>query len=188
MGRTLFLFALGAATLAAADSDYERAHSKLERISNYQLKPGETVVFTPAEINAWARVAVPETVPEGIRNPRVELGAGTATGSALVDLLKMRQAQGKATNPLIAKMLEGERPLKIFVRLESGGGRCTVYLTRVELGNASAEGAILDFLVKNFFLPLFPDAKIDEPFDLGYDMKKIELRPDGVRVTMKNSR
>ena len=69
--------------------------------------------------------------------------------------------------------------------MESGGGRCTVYLTRVELGAVVADGVILNLLVKVFFLPLFPDARIDEPFDLDYDIDRIEIRPDGVRVTAK---
>ena len=86
---------------------------------------------------------------------------------------------------MLGALIEGERPLTISVRLESGGGRCTVYLTRVEVGGVSAEGALLDFLVKTFFLPLFPDAKINEPFDLGYDMDRVEIRPDGIRVTIK---
>ena len=185
MGRVILLFALASVTLPAADPDYQSAEAKLDRIANYQLKPGETVVFTPREINAWARVAVPESVPEGIRDPRVELGMATANGLAYVDLLKMRQAQGKQTNPLIGRFIEGERPLKISVRLESGGGRCTVYLTRVDLGDMSAEGPVLDFLLKSFFLPLFPDAKIGEPFDIGWNLDRIEVRPDGIRVTAK---
>jgi len=185
VGRVLLFFALASVILAAANPDYDSAEAKLDRIANYQLKPGETVVFKPREINAWARVVVPENVPEGIRDPRVELGTGTANGLAYVDLLKMRQGQGKPVNPLIGRLIEGERPLKISVRLESGGGRCTVYLTRVELGDVSAEGMVLDFLVKTFFLPLFPSAKIGEPFDLGWNIDRVEIRPDGIRVTAK---
>jgi hypothetical protein len=181
MGRWLPLFALAAA-LVGADPDYQSAEAKLHRIGDRKLKHGETVVFTPREINAWARVAVPETVPKGIREPHVELGNGTAIGSALVDLSKIR---GDGVNPLIANLIQGERPLKIAVRLESGGGSCTVHLTRVELGEIVADGVILNLLVKVFFLPLFPDAKIDEPFELDYDIDRIEIRPDGVRVTAK---
>jgi hypothetical protein len=103
----------------------------------------------------------------------------------MVDFLRMRQAQGKDTNALLAKLLEGERPLTISVRLESGGGRCTVYLTRVEISGVSLEGTMLDFLVKTFFLPLFPDAKINVPFDLGYEMDRIEIRPEGIRVSIR---
>jgi hypothetical protein len=181
MGRWLPLFAL-TTVLAGANPDYQSAEAKLHRIGDRKLKHGETVVFTPREINAWARVAVPEYVPHGIREPHVELGNGTANGSALVDLTKIRSG---GVNPLIANLIQGERPLKISVRLESGGGRCTVYLTRVELGEIVAQGVILNLLVKVFFLPLFPDARIDEPFDLDYDIDRIEISPDGVRVTAK---
>jgi hypothetical protein len=131
------------------------------------------------------RTAVPEAVPEGIRDERLELGKDNATAFAIVDFLRMRQAQGKTTSPLLTKLLEGERPLTISVRLESSRGRCTVYLTRVEIGGVSLEGTPLDLLVKTFFLPLFPDAKINEPFDLGFDMDHIEIRPEGIRVTIK---
>jgi hypothetical protein len=44
---------------------------------------------------------------------------------------------------------------------------------------------VLDFLVKTFFLPLFPSAKIGEPFDLGWNIDRVEIRPDGIRVTAK---
>jgi hypothetical protein len=184
VGRLLIAFALAVPELIA-DSAYETAEAKLDSIANNQVKPGETVLFTPQEINAWARTEVPGVVPQGIRDERVDLGTDTAIAYALVDFLAMREAQGKATNPLLAKFLEGERPLTISVRLESSGGRCAVYLTRVDLGGISMEGAMLDFLVKAFFLPLFPDAKINEPFDLGFGMDRIEIRPEGIRVTIK---
>jgi len=169
----------------AAEADYESAEAKLASIADYQLRRGATVLFTPREIDAWVRTAVPEYVPEGIRDEHLEVGTDTATGTAVVDFLRIRQAQGTATNPLLAKMLEGERPLSVSARLESGGGRCTIYLTRVEIGGILIEGPVLDFLVRTFSLPLFPDAKSDEPFDLGYDMERIELRPDGIRVFMR---
>jgi len=159
--------------------------AKLDRLDQHGYKPGETVIFTPQEINAWARAEVPKAVPEGIRNERVELGTDAATAYALVDFLKMRQGKGKSTNFLIAKLIEGERALKVSVRFASGGGRCTVYLTRVEIGGVVAEGSVLDFLVKNFFMPLYPDAKINEPFELGDNIDRIDLRPDGARVTLK---
>jgi hypothetical protein len=176
-----------AAAIAVFGSDplYDSAVRKLDAIESRQVKRGGTVTFTPEEINAWARVKIPETVPEGMRDGRVELGTGTAAGYALVDFLKMRQGKGVSTNWLMARLIEGERPLKVSVRLESGGGRCTVYLTRVEIGRAVANQTVIEFLVKTFFTPLYPDAKIDEPFDLDYDIDRIDIRPTGARVTIK---
>src|SRR5262245_44297300 len=92
-------FAIAAAlTLRASDPLRESAVRKLDAIEARQVKRGSTVTFSQAEINAWARVKIPEVVPEGMRDERVELGNGVATGYAIVDLLKMRHAQGQSTN------------------------------------------------------------------------------------------
>ncbi len=88
-----------APVLLAADPLFERAWNKLDSIDSGRARPGSVVEFTAAEWNAWVQVRVPQLV-EGVRNPRIELGTGTATGSALVDFLKMRQAEGIATNPM----------------------------------------------------------------------------------------
>ena len=158
---------------------------KLDRIEARQVKRGSSVVFTPEEINAWARVKVPQTVPQGIRNERVELGEGAASGSAVVDFLEILQAKGQSANWIMTKLLEGERPLRVSVTLESGGGRCVVRLTLVEISNVTANATVLDFLIRTLFLPLYPDAKINEPFDLDYDIDRIDVHPDSVRVTLK---
>lgn len=184
MGRLLTVLSLAGLALPAADPAFENAERKLDLLLTGQAKPGSVISFPTREINAWARVRVPEIVPEGIRNQRVELGAGTATGFALIDFLKMRQAKGEV-NWFLAKLIEGERPIKVSVRVESASGRATVYLTRLELSNVAVSGTALDFLIKTFFMPLYPDAKIDEPFNLEYNIEKIEVRPTDVRVTIK---
>ena len=183
--RPLLLLALAAVIpLRAADAAFARAESKLDRIESGHARPGSVIVFTPAEMNAWARGRVPQMY-QGIRDPAVQLGAGTASGSAFVDFLKMRQGEGLATNSLVAKLIQGERPLKVSVQLESAQGRATARLTRLEISGVAVTGAPLDFLVNEFFLHLFPDAKVNQPFDLHDNIDRIELRPDGVRVTMR---
>ena len=177
-----------ALTLSAADPLYESAERKLDLIESGQAKPGSVIVFTLAEVNAWARVSVPEIVPQGIRDPRVELDAGSANGYALIDFLKMHQGAAASTNWLISRLIEGERPVKVSVRLSSGGGRCTVDLTRVEVSNVAVNASVLDFLIKTFFLPLYPDAKIGEPFELGYNLDRVEVSPGQVKVTVKAAR
>jgi hypothetical protein len=179
------IFAMAALLLPAADPVYESARRKLDMIKEGRAPRGSIVNFPVAQVNAWARMTVPEIVPEGIRDIRVELGANTASGYAIVDFLKMRQAEGATTGWFVSKLIEGERPLRVTVRLESAGGRCTVYLTGVELSNVSASKTVLDVLLKAFFMPLYPEAKINEPFDLDYNMERIELRPGVARVVIK---
>src|ERR1700722_1985493 len=138
--RPLLLALAAVLPICAADPAFVRAGNKLDRIESGHARPGSVIVFTPAEMNAWARGRVPQLY-QGIRDPSVQLGAGSATGSAFVDFLKMRQGEGLATNSLVAKLIQGERPLKVSIQLESSHGRATARLTRLEISGVSVTGA-----------------------------------------------
>lgn len=168
----------------AADPLADSAQKKLDSIADGKARRGSVVALSPQEINAWLHEKAVKAFPEGIRNEHIDLGPGTADGTALVDLMKIQK--GKSTlNALMGRLIEGERPLKISIRVESAGGRATVFLTRVELSGIAMDGAILDFLIKQFVQPRYPDIKINEPFDLGFNIDRIEIRPAGVRVLIK---
>ncbi|HEV8145152.1 MAG TPA: hypothetical protein VGP79_02150 [Bryobacteraceae bacterium] len=179
------LFAALAPVIQAADPLYVSARHKLESIEQRKVARGSAVFFSVAEINSWARNRLPELIPAGIREQRVELGTDTATGFALIDFLKLRHAQGQESGWLVTKLIEGERQVKVNIRMQSGGGKCTVFLTRVQIGVAVASGGLLNLLLNTFFLPLYPDSKINEAFELDYDIERIEIRSAGVRVLIK---
>jgi hypothetical protein len=42
----------------------------------------------------------------------------------------------------------------------------------------------LDFLIQNFVLPYYPDAKIGQPFELAHRIDRLEVRPGEVRVVI----
>jgi hypothetical protein len=130
-------------------------------------------------------VKAPESVPEGLRQPRLELGNNSATGYALIDFLKVRHGAGVETNWLLAKLIQGEKPVKVHARMQSANGRATVHLQRVEIGGLAVNGSTLDFLIHTFFLPLYPNAKIDEPFELADRMDRIEVTPAEARIYIR---
>jgi hypothetical protein len=170
---------------AAVDPAAANVTRKLEIIQSGKAKPGSVFVFTSAELNAWVRVKAPMVVPEGLREPRLELGNGTATGYAVVDFLKLRYASGVETNWLISKLIQGEKRVMTTASIQSANGRATVHLVRVEIGGLAVSGATLDFLIDTFFRPLYPDAKIDEPFELSDRVERIEVTPAEARVYIK---
>jgi hypothetical protein len=178
------LFLTVTAVLLASDPLADSAQKKLDAISDHKLKPGAVVTLSSTEINAWIHEKAVKAFPEGIRNEHVDLGPGTTDGNALVDFLKIGKAKSNI-NPLIARLVEGEKPLKVSIRVESAKGRATVFLTHVELSGVVVDGSILDFLMKHFIQPRYPDIKINEPFDLDYNIDHIELQPAGVRVLIK---
>jgi hypothetical protein len=168
--------------LGSTTADYARAKRKLELIESGRLAPKTSISLSAREINAYAQGELASMALDGVRNPKVELGVGMATGSALVDFAKLRQSRGASTNWLLKNLLEGERPVVVTVKLQSGGGRAKVDVERVEVSGVSLSGSALDFLINNFLLPLYPDAKIGVPFELADRVERIDVRPDGVRV------
>ncbi len=183
--RVLTLVLTASALLAAADPVAVSVGKKLDFIESGQAKPGSVYRFTSTELNAWVRVKTPTVVHDGFRQPRLVLGNGEATATALIDFVKVRQASGVETNWLVAKLIQGEKLVTARASIQSAHGQATVHLVRVEIGGLAVTGAALDFLVRNFFLPFYPDAKIDEPFPLAGKVDRIAVTPAEARVYIR---
>ncbi len=183
------LIALASAIAFAATAPRDplalSARHKLDVIQSGKAKRGSVFVFTLAELNAWGREEVLRLVPEGVRNPRLELGNGTASVFMYIDFLKVRRGKKLETGWLLSRMLEGERPLRVRATIQSARGRATVHLTSVTISGIPISGAALDFLVDTFIKPLFPDVKINQPFDLHDNVDRLEVTPAEARAVMK---
>jgi hypothetical protein len=174
-----------AAALSAADPQPMNVSRKLDLIESGKAKPGAVFRFTTAELNAWVRLKVPATIHDGFREPQLQLGNGTASASARIDFVKVRHASGVETNWLIAKLIQGEKLVTAQASIQSANGRATVHLIRVEIGGLAVTGSTLDFLVQNFLLPFYPDAKIDQPFYLAGAVDRIVVTPAEARVYIR---
>lgn len=169
-----------AATAAASLDDYQSAKQKFGQIETARLRAGSRVTLTPREIDAW----VAREAPNGVRNPRLELQSGIAKGNALIDFDKVRRASGAQPGWLMSKLLEGERPVSVTARIRSSGGTATVDVQRVEISGLVVDGKMLDFLIRNFLLAMYPDAAVGRPFELGYRIDRLELQPGAVAVVI----
>ena len=182
MVRALMVMAVFSAVATGADQGYQSAKYKIDLIEEDRAAPGSRIWLSVAELNAYARIEAAKVVPQGLRSPRLELSQGSATGSALVDFLKVRGMEGPSPSRLIAWFLAGERPVRVTATIQSGQRRATVTVRQVTVSGMTAEGAVLDFLIANFFLPFYPEAKIGRPFDLKRRIDRLEVTPAGVRV------
>ena len=170
---------LGLATLGAAPNDYLSAKQKFDSIENGRLKAGSRVELSVRELDAYAE----QSVPVGVRDPRLQLPApGVATGIAMVDFGKLRRALGYQTGWLMSKLLDGDRTVSVTAHIHSAGGRATVDIQRVEISGIAVDGRTLDFLIQNILLPLYPDAVVGRPFELGHRIEKVDVGPAAVDV------
>ena len=184
MRRLLALAVLPVALIYASYAEYLAASRKFRLIESERLHHTH-VVLTSAELNAWVKQEIAESFPQGVRESRLALADGRATGSALIDFGKVRRAQGHPPGWLMAKIIDGERPVEVTVRVRSGGGRATVDVESVKVSGMVIEGRTLDFLIRFFLLPNYPDAKIGEPFDLAHDIDRLDVRPGAVNVVIR---
>jgi hypothetical protein len=174
----VFLVLVGVAAAAAYDN-YLSAKQKLDSIEAGRLRVGARVNLTYPELDAW----VAHEMPDGVRNPKVVVTTnGVATGTALVDFAKVRRAQGNPPGWLMAKLLDGERPVSVTARIRSSGGTATVDVERVEISGVTIDGSTLDFLIQNILLPLYPEAAIGKPFELGHRIERLDVAPAAVGV------
>jgi hypothetical protein len=187
MGRLLFLSVLAATSvMVGSRSDYQSVQRKFQQIEKQQTRPGSRIPITARELNAYVQTELPKVAPPGVRKPSVELlGDNRASGRALVDFVRLRSAQGKPPNWLVRKLLEGEHDVRVTTRVRSGGGKAVVDIEQVEVAGLPISGGALDFLIQNYLVPNYPDAKIGRPFDLKYGMDRIEVTPGTAYVVMQ---
>ena len=169
--------------LGVPPSDYLSIKHKFELIESEKLRPGSRVTLTSRELNAFV-LNEAAGLGEGVRNPKLELGESSATGTALIDFLKLRQAAGKPSGWMMTKLLGGERPVLVTARIRSGSGHAVVDVDRVEISGIVIDGKMLDYLIQHYLVAQFPEAKVGQPFELSHHIDRLEVKPDAVGVVV----
>jgi len=179
--RRLWILSLALAVAGAASSEYLSAKRKIEQIESDRLKAGTRLELNQPELNAY----VAQQAPSGVRNPRLQvLSPGLVTGSALIDFNQLRRSQGHEPGWLAAKLLQGEHPVSVTARIRSGSGHATVDVEQAQISGISIDGRTIDFLIQNFVLPLYPEAVVGQPFEMGHHIERLDVQPAGVGVVI----
>jgi hypothetical protein len=175
---------VGTVVLIAAAGDYSSVQQKFQTIEEGHLKPGSRVHLTVGELNAYVEHELP-MVTGGVRQPRLAiLRPEVARGSALINFAEVRRSQGSPPGWLMSQLLEGERPVTVTARIRSSGGKATVDVLSVQISGVTLDGRTLDFLIQHFLLPLYPEAAVGRPFELGDRIEHLDVQPGGVDVVI----
>ncbi|MGE5645565.1 MAG: hypothetical protein ACM336_07225 [Acidobacteriota bacterium] len=184
MRRAVISLILAAVLTPAAPPGALSVKRKIDLIQTGRAPRGSKVTLSRDELNAYVRSELRTVAPEGVRDPRLDLGDNRATGYAYIDFPKLQQSQGRPMNWLLAKLLEGERPVRVDARIQSGGGKATVHVDRVEVSGVSISGGALDYLIRNYLWSYYPEAKVNRPFELAHRIDRLEVQPAQVNVVI----
>jgi hypothetical protein len=169
--------------LLAAD-DFSTIQRKMDDIVHDRVKPGQRIFMSQRECDAYLRAQAVAIAPKAVHNTKVEVGEGSGTASATINFLELNKARGGQSNWMMERILDGERLVKVSVHVQSKSGKARVDVDRVEIGGAAISGAPLDYLIQNYVTPQFPNAKVDQWFDLAHHMDHFEIHPSGVTVVI----
>ncbi len=168
---------------AAISPEAAGVDRKLDLIESGRLRPGARVNFAPGELNAWLGEQARRYFPGAVRNIRLSLGNNSATGYADVDFVKLRQAAtGESPGWIMRNLFSGERPIMVQAHFVSARGGARVDIDSVRIGGVPIEGRALDFLIRNYVRPTFPDLKLSEWFQLADRVERIATAPSGAMV------
>ena len=184
MLRCTFILVLLIPLMSGAVSDYLAVQTKLKNLRSGKLKPGARVQFSEKELNAWVRQETPKYVPDGVRDTRLTLGSGIATGTAMIDFVKVRRAQGAEPGWMLSKILQGEHLVEVTTRVRSQSGTVAVDVVKLEISGVPLEGAALDYLMQAYLRSYFPNARVGEPVELDYNIDRVDVRPGVVNVNI----
>jgi hypothetical protein len=56
----------------------------------------------------------------------------------------------------------------------------------VEISGITIDGKMLDYLIENYLIPQFPDAKVGRPFELSHRIDRLEIKPAGVGIVINS--
>lgn len=180
MTRLAYLLAVLGLACAGTVAEYQSAKRKALLIEADRVPPLGSISFTPGEVNEYAAEEARKEVPEGLRSPKLVLGAGSVRGMAWIDFAKAQTSRGNPPGFLLAWLLRGERLVTVDVAVESGDGAARMDVQSVTIGDATLSGRALEMVIEYYVLPRFPDAAIGRPFQLRHNVKKIAVSPAGV--------
>lgn len=177
---------LAIACAPAANYSHLTTQQKIDLIESGKAPRKATLLFVENELNAYVRRRLPEFAPQGVRDTRLSIETGRATGHALVDFSKLRRARGGSTTlRMLGLLMDGERPVTVVARVRSAAGTATVDLDLVEISGVAVPNRAVRLLLDAFVAPHYPEAKAGEPFDLHHNVERLELAPGAARVVLK---
>ena len=172
---------IAAASIALGQAALHRSiEQKFAIISEDRAAPGARFHITAAELTAYARRQAEEVAPGAVTDAAISLSPEHAEATGSINFLRLRGTD--RPEGFLDKLLDGERPIRVRVRIQSANGYARVDVERAEISGIPIEGPALDFLIREFVLPNFPDATVGEWFKLRHRVDHFALTPGAADI------
>ena len=136
-------------------------------------KPGSSQVeISDAEMESYLLFSLKEDIPAQIDSADVQLGQGT------VGLDTQITFPSNATgNPMVDALVGGTHSLFLKGKLVGREGRGKFDLQEIRVDGIPVPTILIQTLFKKYVQPKYPEADLNEPFDLPWGIQEIKLAP-----------
>ena len=171
----LGLMVLASLLSAMSLEESDAATAKLERVTEGELGPGETVDLTDGEINSYLHYEYAALMPDGIRGLRVRFEPDIGVVNAFVDFQKLSSESSGGPGRFLLWMLRGEREVVARTRYVSDNGEARVDIESFKVNGREMKGPLLDWLVNTYVSPNMDGFELGEPVKLGHNLEQVRL-------------
>jgi hypothetical protein len=154
-----------------AESLQKKVDAVKEAESNASRTDGSSSVeVTEAEAESYVLYSLKEHIPARIDSIDVQLSPGTISSDTQITFTS--NATG---NPMVDALVGGTHNLFLEGKLAGEMGRGKFDLVEIRVDGIPVPNVLIQTLFKKYVKPKYPDADLNEPFDLPWDIEALKL-------------
>ena len=135
------------------------------------------VEVTEAELESYLLYSLKEDIPAKIDSADVQLGQDTVALDTQITF------NSNATgNPMVDALIGGTHNLFLKGKLVGSEGRGKFDLQEIRVDSIPVPNVLIQALFKKYVKPKYPDADLNEPFDLPWGIQELKLEPTKATV------
>ena len=146
--------------------------------SNPNHKRGSSrMEISEAELESYLLISLKDDIPAQIDSADVQLGQDTVALDTQITF-----NSGATSNPVVDTLIGGTHNLFLKGKLVARDARGKFELQDVKVDGIPVPNVLIQTLFKKYVKPKYPDADLDEPFDLPWGMQEIKVQPGKATV------
>jgi len=140
--------------------------------------PGSRQVeLSEAELESYLLYALKDDIPAKIDSAQIQLGTDTISLDTQITFVS--NATG---NAVVDTLVGGTHNLFLKGKLVGQQNRGKFDLQQVRVDSIPVPNILIQTLLKKYVKPTYPEADINEPFDLPWDIQSLRLEPGKATV------
>jgi hypothetical protein len=153
----------------------ESLQKKIDLVQEAEHNPNRRdgssrVEVSEAELESYVLYSLKEHIPARIDSIDVQLSPGAISSETQITFTS--NATG---NPMVDALVGGTHDLFLKGKLEGTMGRGKFDLVEIRVDGIPVPNVLIQALFKKYVKPKYPDADLNEPFDLPWDIEELKL-------------